>query len=189
MMDDEIKLSVYPDTLSRLADRIVGIQGPVIDTSCGTGHMLYLYHDRYDPQRNIVGVDLSPRMVEIANTKLGSIGEIFVADMRDLSKIASGSSAAVVSFFAIHHLDPQNILLAFLEWHRVLCCQGQIVIAAWEGKGTIDYGDETDVVALRYTKDEITNWALESGFVVNRCIVEPVEEMPMDAVYLEATKE
>ena len=99
MMDGEIEHPVYSDTLKRLADRIVDIPGPVIDTSCGSGHMLYLYHERFDPQRPLIGVDLSPRMVEITNEKLGSHAETFIADMRDLGKISSGSSAAVLSFF------------------------------------------------------------------------------------------
>jgi len=45
------------------------------------------------------------------------------------------------------------------------------------------------VVALRYTQEEIGQWAREAGFVVDRCVVEPVEEMPMEAVYLEGIKE
>ena len=106
----------------------------------------------------------------------------------DLGKVSSGSSSAVLSFFAIHHLDSQDVLSVFHEWHRVLYSQGQLVVAAWEGTGPIDYGDETDIVAFRYTKDEISSWVFESGFMVDRCIVEPVEEMAMNAVYLEATK-
>lgn len=188
MMDGEIKQPLYSDTLKRLADRIVGIPGPVIDTSCGSGHMLNFYHDRFDPQRTLIGVDLSPRMIEITKAKLGSNIETFIADMRDLGKIPSGSSSAILSFFAIHHLDPQDVPSVFREWHRALCSQGQLVVATWEGTGPIDYGNETDLVAMRYTKDEISNWVFESGFVVDRCIVKPVEEMAMKAVYLEATK-
>ena len=40
LMDAEIDLPVYSDTLGRLAERIVDVSGPVIDTSCGPGHML-----------------------------------------------------------------------------------------------------------------------------------------------------
>ena len=94
-----------------------------------------------------------------------------------------------LNFFAVHHLDAEGIVAALREWNRVLRPAGQLVIAAWEGTGPIDYGDTSDVVALRYTKTEITDWVSQCGFVVDRCVVEPVEEMPMDAVYLEASKE
>jgi hypothetical protein len=65
---------------------------------------------------------------------------------------------------------------------------GQLVIAAWEGKGAIDYGEVSDVVALRYTQDEIVAWTQKAGFIVDRCVVEAVEEIPMEAIYLEGAK-
>jgi hypothetical protein len=74
------------------------------------------------------------------------------------------------------------------EWHRVLRDQGQVVPATWEGAGAIDYGDASDVVALRYTQDQVRAWVERAGFVVERCVVDPVDDIPMDAVYVEATK-
>ena len=151
--------------------------------------MLDLYCSHYDSQRLLVGIDLSPRMAEIASKKLGVNAKVLTADMRELNVISSGSAAAVISFFALHHLDPDNILTAFKEWNRILCKQGQLIVAVWEGTGPIDYGDESDVIALRYNKEEVTAWIIDSGFSVNQCLVEPVEDMPMDAIYLEASKQ
>lgn len=188
MMDNEIDLPVYADTLSRLAVRITDIPGPVVDTSCGSGHMLDLYRRRYDPQRDLVGIDLSPRMVEITQKKLGPNSKIMIADMRNLSMLSSGSSAAVINYFALHHLDRENVRVAIKEWNRILRPEGQLVIATWEGSGPIDYGDESDVVALRYTKDEVTSWVRDSGFIIDLCIVEPVEGIPMEVIYMEATQ-
>ncbi len=128
------------------------------------------------------------RQLKISRKKLGGNATIINGDMCDLSDIQTESAAAVLSFFAIHHINPTQILAAFKEWHRVLSKKGQLVIATWEGAGLIDYGDETDVIALRYRKDELTAWVIESGFSVDKCTVESVEEIPMNAVYLEATK-
>ena len=63
------------------------------------------------------------------------------------------------------------------------------MVATWEGAGPIDYGGHSDVVALRYSRDEVLAWVEEAGFVADRCTVEPVEGMPMKALYLEGTKE
>jgi ubiquinone/menaquinone biosynthesis C-methylase UbiE len=189
MMDSEIELPIYADTLGRLAERIAEIPGPVIDTSCGSGHMLSRYHDCYDTGRSLLGIDLSPRMVAIASTRLGSHAEILTADMRDLGTVEADSSSAALSFFAIHHADSEGVRAALQEWYRVLRPGGQLVVATWEGTGPIDYGSHSDLVALRYTKAEVVAWTREAGFVVDRCVVEPVEEMPMDAIYLEGTKE
>jgi len=189
MMDAEIDLPVYSDMLGRLAERIVDIKGPVIDTSCGSGHMLSRYHERYDSGRSLIGIDLSPRMVAISGERLGSNAQVFHGDMRCLEEVESGSAAGVLNFFSIHHIDPDEVVKALQEWHRVLRCGGQLVVATWEGTGSIDYGEVSDVVALRYTKEEIGDWTQKAGFVVDRCIVEPVEEMPMEAIYLEGTRE
>jgi ubiquinone/menaquinone biosynthesis C-methylase UbiE len=155
MMDSEIDLPVYSDTLGRLAERVADILGQVIDTSCGPGHMLFRYHERHDPRRSLLGIDLSPRMVAIADSRLGSIATIMIGDMRDLGTVESDSSAAVLSFFAIHRIGPKEIYTAIQEWHRVLRPGGQLVVAAWEGDGPIDYGGESDVVALRYRNEEV----------------------------------
>jgi len=148
-----------------------------------------MYHEHYDPKRSLLGIDLSPRMVSIAAKLLGSSAEVLIGDMRDLSTVESGSAAAVLSFFAIHHLDPVGVGEALAEWHRVLRSGGQLIVAAWEGAGSIDYGDASDIVALRYRADELASFAQAAGFTVASCVVDPVAEMPMDAIYLEGVKD
>lgn len=190
MMDTEIALPVYADALGRLRERIGKTPGTLIDVACGSGHMLSMYHDRYDPERPLLGIDLSPRMVAIAEQKLGPGAQVLIGDMRDLSAVGTGTAAALLCFFALHHLDSEGIRMALREWHRVLRPGGQLLVATWEGVGAIDYGeDQSDIVALRYSSEELALWVREAGFAVARCVVEPVEEMPMDAVYLEGAKE
>ena len=125
MMDSEIDLPIYAETLGRLASRIENISGPVIDTSCGPGHMLSRYHEIHDPKRALIAVDLSPKMTELARKRLGTFAEVFTGDMRDLNMVGSESSAGVLSFFAIHHLDPEEVIAAFDEWNRVLVPEGK----------------------------------------------------------------
>ena len=117
MMDAEMGLPIYADTLSRLAERVANLEGAVVDTSCGSGHMLELYH-RYDADRSLGGVDLSSRMTQIAAARLEDVAEVSTGDMRDLGRLSA--AAAVVSFFALHHLSPDEVQVAFGEWHRVL---------------------------------------------------------------------
>jgi ubiquinone/menaquinone biosynthesis C-methylase UbiE len=187
MMDSEIDLPMYADTLGRLAERLVGMSGPVVDASCGSGHMLARYRERYDPGRPLVGVDLSPAMVALATERLGP-DVVVNGDMRDLHEIEPGTAAAVIGFFALHHIGTDDMVPTLCEWHRVIRDQGQVVLATWEGAGVIDYGDASDVVALRYRQDQVRTWVERAGFVVERCVVDPVDDMPMDAVYVEATK-
>ena len=188
MMDSEIDLPIYKDTLGRLSTNIADTPGALIDTSCGSGHMLSMYRECYDRERALVGIDLSPRMVSIASTRLGAAADVVLGDMRDLDMVDAGKAAAVMSFFSIHHLDARGVRCALREWHRVTRASGQLLLAAWEGVGTIDYGDVSDVVAFRYANPELNAWIQEAGFAITRNVVEPVEGMTMDAIVLEGTR-
>jgi ubiquinone/menaquinone biosynthesis C-methylase UbiE len=188
MMEREIEFPVYAALFERLSESIAEIDGALLDTSCGTGHMLARYHEHFDTTRPLIGVDLSPHMVAIARALLGARAELLLGDMCRLDGVDNSSAAAVLSYFALHHLSADDAQLALQEWHRVLRPGGTLAIATWEGEGAIDYGEDSDLVALRYTSDKVTRWAEEAGFRVTRCVVEPVEEFPMAAVYLDATK-
>ncbi len=188
MMATEIKLPIYNKVMTRLHDSITGLPGSIVDTSCGSGHMLVMYHEQFDQDRALIGVDLSPEMVAITSQRIGDYAKVVVSDMRELHLLENNSAAAVISFFALHHLDAAGIKAALTEWHRVLASGGQLVVAAWEGEGAIDYGDAASIVALRYTAEELAQWTVESGFVVTECDVEEVDEMPMDAIYLALAK-
>jgi len=187
MMDEEIEHALYAQTLIGLATRIAEIKGAVLDTSCGSGHMLAKLRDLYTPGRKLLGVDLSARMVEISRNRLGASAEIVEGDMKRLAHLKSDSCAGAISFFALHHIDATGLRDAFSEWHRVLRPGGQLVVATWEGDGPIDYGDHSDIIAARYSESTVCDAARSAGFRVDRCEVKPVDEMEMDAIYLDAT--
>ncbi len=189
MMDSEIDLPLYASVLSRLKENLSTTPGILIDTSCGSGHMLSMYHEQFDAVRPLLGIDVSPSMVKIASARLGTSANVSVGDMRELPMVDDGAAAAVISFFVLHHLEPPDVRAALGEWCRVLVPGGHILIAAWEGEGAIDYGDSSDVVALRYGEPLLSTWTREAGFTITRSVVEPVDGMEMDAVYLEAFKE
>lgn len=187
IMDAEIDLPMYAEALGKLAARIAAIGGAVLDTSCGSGHMLERFR-RYAPERRLLGVDLSPRMVAIARERLDDAATIMQGDMRTLDWVADDSCAAVLSFFALHHVDPVSMGLGFLEWHRVLVAGGQLLVATWEGEGIVDYGDQGDIVARRYRANEVSETVQAAGFRIDQCKVQAIEGMEMNAVFLTATK-
>jgi ubiquinone/menaquinone biosynthesis C-methylase UbiE len=150
--------------------------------------MLAMFQSDCDPDRPLIGVDISPRMIAHAEEQIGKDALLIVGDMRSLPEIDNGSAAGLINFFAVHHIDSEGIHLAMSEWYRILVQNAYLVLAAWEGKGAIDYGEESDIVALRYTSEDLSTIARQVGFSITRCEVEPVEGFPMKAVYLEAKK-
>ena len=120
MMDSEIEHPLYADTLSRLKTRIENLPGRLIDAPCGSGHMLAMYHEQYESDRSLLGIDVAPQMVAITKKRLGSSAEVIVGDIRKIDVVESGSAAAVISHFAFHHLDIGGVGEALTEWYRVL---------------------------------------------------------------------
>jgi ubiquinone/menaquinone biosynthesis C-methylase UbiE len=189
MMDSEIEHPLYADTLARLKTRIEELPGLLIDAPCGSGHMLAMYHENHEQERPLLGIDMSPQMVVITKKRLGSAADVIVGDIREINAVESGSAAAVISHFAFHHLDIDGISQALNEWQRVLQVGGQLVIGAWEGSGAIDYGGESDLIAIKHGADELKSMLQETGFTISRSWVELDDEMQMDAIYIEAAKD
>ena len=188
MMDQEIQLPMYAEVLDLLAAKFDGVAGSILDSSCGTGHMLELIGEKYDLGRQLIGVDLSTKMVELARKRLGDSATILEGDMGSLAEIEGASCACVISFFALHHVDLGGVQRCLAEWNRVLTSGGHLVLAAWEGEGIVDYGDSSNVVARRYLEAEIMHVANEKGFQIVEHSVKPVDGFDMDVVHLFATK-
>ena len=188
MMDAEISAPGYADVLDRLHERLTALPGALMDTSCGSGHMLALYAERHGTGRELIGADLTPRMVELARERLAHKATVLCGDMQDLSVHADRCAAGLLSYFALHHLGEAGVKSALQEWHRVLVPGGQLVLAAWEGEGAIDYGASTDIVAFNHSHTMLSSMLEACGYSVQRCKVETIQEMGMDAVYIEATR-
>ena len=77
----------------------------VLEPGCGGGRMLEALADR---GCQVVGIDRSPRMVEISRRRLGARGEVFEADMThfDLGRTFDG---AVCPINTLLHLSPAEL--------------------------------------------------------------------------------
>ena len=89
--------------------------GPIADVGCGPGHVV-----RYLCESGVaaLGLDLSPRMVEIATrTHPGIFFQ--VADMRALP-VPDQAWGGIVAFYSIIHIPPSELPAVFREFHRAL---------------------------------------------------------------------
>jgi len=74
----------------------------VLEPGCGGGRMLEALADR---GCQVVGIDRSPRMVELSRRRLGTRGEVFEADMTHF-ELARTFDGAVCPINTLLHLNP-----------------------------------------------------------------------------------
>ena len=96
----------------------------LLDVGCGTGNLLSLINTRYDAQ--IAGVDLTPKMLNIARIKLGDDADLKVADSEDLPFEDNKFDMVICTDSFHHYPHPENVLK---EIRRVLETDGMIIIA------------------------------------------------------------
>ena len=160
-MDEEMK-TYFADLDVFMADLV---EGPVLDTSAGSGHMLQYLHEKM-PERTLHGSDLSADMVAVAKKKCPS-ATITVGDMRDLSAWESGTVAGLISTFALHHVGEDDARKCLGEWGRVLKPGGRAYIALWEGSGSMDMPPLPDgrvINAFNYAFADVEKWLAAAGF-------------------------
>ncbi|MFG1989563.1 class I SAM-dependent DNA methyltransferase [Actinoplanes sp. NPDC048988] len=116
--------------LDLFAELTVAEGTDVADVGCGTGRLLpYLAGRGLSPR----GVDLSPRMIEVA--RRDNPGFAYeVADLRELP-FGDASLAGVVCWFSLIYLAPESRVPAFAELARVAKPGGYLVAAFKHGDG------------------------------------------------------
>jgi SAM-dependent methyltransferase len=98
--------------------------GPIADVGCGPGHVA-----RYLCESGVaaLGLDLSPRMAEIANrTHPGIIFQ--VADMRALP-VPDQTWGGIAALYSIIHIPPAELAAVFAEFHRALQPDGLVLLS------------------------------------------------------------
>ena len=107
----------------------------VLDVGSGTGLVALQAASKVGPEGQVLGIDLSEGMLDVARAKAASADltsrlEFRLMDAEAL-EIEDRSFDVVVSLFALYHFP--NPLVALREMHRVLRLQGRIVIGVGSG--------------------------------------------------------
>jgi len=111
------------ELLDRFASDIAQ-NGKVCDMGCGPGHVArYLQ----GAGATVFGLDLSPRMVEIARL-LNPELSFLVGNMMDLD-LQDGLLAGIAAFYAIVNIPKESLPLVFREMERVLQPGGLLLLA------------------------------------------------------------
>jgi SAM-dependent methyltransferase len=119
------------ELLDRFAAATVG-HGQVCDMGCGPGQVARYLHDA---GAAVFGLDLSPRMVELARRLSPGIsfreGNMMALDLGD------GALAGITAFYAIVNIPEESLPSVFREMHRVLRSGGLLLLAFHVGSEVI----------------------------------------------------
>jgi SAM-dependent methyltransferase len=148
--------------------------GPILVPCCGTFPELDMLVERF-PDRRIVGIDLSPGMIERARERAAGLPgvEAVVGDAATLDPHLAGKCGAVVSVFGLQQLpDPEHALRSWLD---VLRPNGRLSIVFWPDVTETDgpFALLSDVVRAHLPADDET-WeeALTSTLTEHDAILE-----------------
>lgn len=129
--EDGIMASVYLFHAAQAAE-VIRAGETVLDLGCGPANQLGLIA-RLNPDVNFIGLDLSPGMLNMAETNLKAQGLANVrlqhGDATDLSAFADASVDAVISTVVLHHLpDAAALERCLAEVDRVLKPSGGLYL-------------------------------------------------------------
>ncbi len=111
----------YPDVLAELEKEPFN---DLLDCGCGTAPMLTLLHKKY-PEKHYTGIDLTPKMIEVAKAKKMAGVELVVGDCENLP-FADNSYDVVICCQSFHHYP--NVQNFFNSVYRVLRPGGRLIL-------------------------------------------------------------
>lgn len=104
----------------------------VLDVASGTGLIALIAADRVGAQGQVLGVDISERMVEAASQRARALGLDNVAFARaDGESLAAAEACFDLAYCALGLMYMPDPLNAVREIHRVLRPGGRIALAVW----------------------------------------------------------
>ncbi|AWS47856.1 class I SAM-dependent methyltransferase [Streptosporangium sp. 'caverna'] len=174
--------------LAAFAELILAGDGPVADIGCGPGHVGAHLNALGVP---VFGIDLSPKMVEVARRRYPSLrfheGSMTALDLKD------GELGGIVAWYSTHHVPTEQLPVVFAEFHRTLAPGGHLLLGTHVGDENRHfqeaYGHPVSFGSYLLPPERITELLAEAGLVVSaRLLEEPGEGQRRQHVCLLARK-
>jgi SAM-dependent methyltransferase len=151
--------------LAAFAELVQADDGPVADLGCGPGQVT-AHLDSLGV--SAFGVDLSPKMVEIARRTYPNlrfeVGSMTALDLTD------GQLGGIVAWWSIFHTPPEVLPVVFAEFHRTLAAGGHLLVGFHAGDEHLrperSYGHPVSYDAYLLPPDRIIELLSQAGIIV-----------------------
>lgn len=129
-MEGDHARRLYQYVVGEVARAAAGMPAPrVLDLGCGTGALAERLLDAI-PGCSLTGVDLSPRMVEVARVRLAGRADVLLGDAERLPFHDAAFDVVVCNDSFHHYPDPERA--TFQAW-RMLAAGGALVLGdVWQ---------------------------------------------------------
>ncbi|MFE6623567.1 class I SAM-dependent DNA methyltransferase [Streptomyces sp. NPDC057740] len=167
--------------------------GPVADIGCGPGQVSAALDALGLP---VFGVDLSPRMVELARRAHPGL-RFHVGSMTSLG-LPNGTLGGIVALYSVIHVPDDHLPTVFAEFHRVLVPGGHVLLAFQagdeDGAGQLHLGERfghaIDLDYHWHTPDTVAARLTKAGLQpVTRVLRQPQGEEKRARAFLLARKD
>ncbi|MEV6911143.1 class I SAM-dependent methyltransferase [Amycolatopsis sp. NPDC051071] len=174
-----------PISRSMLAAFAELTSGPVVDVGCGPGHVTAHLAAL---GLSVSGVDLSPKMVEIARRQHPDlrfdVGSMTALDLPD------GELGGLVAWWSIFHLPPAELPAVFAEFRRTLVSGGQLLIGFHVGDERLSperaYGHPVSYDAYLLRPDVVAGLLGKAGFEVKARLTMEGRKRPQSCLLAKA---
>jgi len=165
---------LYRELLNRFAANMKG-RGVACDMGCGPGQVARYLHDR---GVRVVGVDLSPGMIEVAR-RLNPGIEFFRDNLMSLD-VGNDAWAGIAAFYCIIHIPRPLVVSALNELRRVLQPGGLLLISFHKGDGVVHkdewWGKPVNFDAFFFERHEMEAYLASANFEIEEVIERPPYE-------------
>jgi SAM-dependent methyltransferase len=149
--------------LDQLVTR-VGQLGPICDLGCGPGQVARYLHER---GAAVLGVDLSPGMVEMAQ-RLNPTIPFYQGNMLALP-FADERWGGIAAFYSLIHIPPADLPVALGEIRRLLRPAGWLLLAFHSGQQIVHldewWGEAVGVDFFFFDPTELMAHLDQTGFM------------------------
>ncbi len=160
-------LTMYDDFYRAFCELLPPGRASVLDAACGPGNASHYLMARR-PDVDLLGIDLAPRMVELAREAVPS-ARFAVHDCRrlgDLNRLFNG----IICAFGLPYLSPAEAVGFLRAAHEALELAGALYLSTMLGRSE-DSGFERcssgdEVYINYYREDQLIGWLKECGFTI-----------------------